>query len=1215
MKRTVFLSVVFVLISLTALSATMSTYCTVPPFLRGNVPSNLMFILDYSGSMSWSAYFPYNTGHPLRYYNSSKTYYGYFIPNKTYTKVNGVWQITNSTGRCSVSCYSAFDYSTMGYATVCSASGVCSGNILNFVYMTRVDILKWILTGGDVVGGYCGQERNCDVFTIDQCSQDNYHDNMCAIYYWFIWEWCGNNQSCDKFSTQSQCAEDNYHDGMCNWVPAKYVETSTGAKIKIQDVSTYNPADGQVEGLLQQLQKNPNRPRVAVMTFGDEVYSHTKFSFDYSEAIRAINEMTPDGGTATKDAVSVAKSVFKDDLFYATQYGDPYEIDGKIVPCVRNFIILVSDGEWNEPDTSEDSDPVPVIDDMWKGGNADLVREIPGNQKVETFTVSAFMGSTEGENALKWMAVYGNYRDLNGNGYPCSMSSYPDTSLTTAENLEGTCQEVRPNAYGTGPYGYFEGNDALALKSAISSAVNEVIKKVSSSTAASVVSTNEKSGANILQAVFWAKRYFDDGTSADWVGSLYNLWLYLGYYANSQEIRENSDTANETSAVKYLTLNDKVIEFYNDSGTVKVEVCDDKSGNGNLTDCTKGYSIDDIKSIWNAGLELWKTSPDSRYIFTDVPCPDVGNEGNFVDSNASCLMPYLNVDSVDEAKKIIDWVRGYHVDGFRSRVVTIDGETHVWKLGDIVDSTPKVISIMPVNSYYEKYGDVSYYNYNYDSNGDSRHADRGMVFVGANDGMLHAFRLGALVYPGGDVLAELKENGGPLGSEAWAFIPKNVLPYLQYIARNDYCHIYTVDLTPLVVDAAVGGSPSDRKTANSWRTILIGGMNLGGATGSTSPQAIQPPVSNLGYSSYFAIDITDTNHPKVLWDFTDKDLGFTTTGVDIVHIPYDNDNSRNGYWYAVFASGPDNYNGTIHHPLYLYVLNLANGRLLAKIQVSGAGKPVPETYAFAGRMFTASMDVGENYSDDVLYFGYTYRDSSGNWHGGVLRVDTNDNPNPNSWTVSRLIDGIGPVTAGTVALEDRDHPSLWVLFGTGRYFYKSDDLTAQRRLYGVKDPCYSNGSIVPGCTTTLSLDDLVNVTDNADADVPSHGWYINLRKPTGTYGAERVITDPAVTNSGDVVFATFMPTGDICGMGGLTHVWIVYYDNGGKANDLNGKLFIQSSTGEIAEINEKTDFTGSNTYGGRCSSKTVQGSPPMSGGLTNVSSPTALEENLIWQEK
>lgn len=1200
---------------------TMAYYCTVPPFLKSNAPSNLMFILDYSGSMSYPAYFSYQSEYPLKYYNSSKTYYGYFITNKNYEEENGIWEITNNSGKCNVYCYSGYNNSNY-YVSMCDAYGTCKGNLLNFIYMTRIDILKWILTGGEVIGNYCEQKQNCDDFSLYQCTLSNYHDNMCAIYSWFFSpSWCGNNKLCNSFTTQEKCAKDNYHDNMCGWVKAKYVETNNKVKIKIEDVSTYNKTDKQVEGILQQLQKDPNRPRIATEMFGGEVYGYTPFSTDYGEAVQEINKIEPYGTTATKDAVTLAENVFKESNYYINYFKDPYKIDGKTIPCIKNFIILISDGEWNEPDESEDSDPVPVIDTMWKGGNADLVKDIQGNQKAETFSISAFMDSTQGENALKWMATYGNYRDLNGNGYPCDMSSYPDTSLTTNEDLENTCLsgEVKKNTNKNGPYGFFEGNNPSELKSAITSAINEVIKKVSSSTAASVVSTNEKSGANILQAVFWAKRYFDGGTSADWVGSLYNLWLYLGYYASSQEIRENSDTTNETNAIKYLTLNDKVIQFYHDGGTVKVEACDDKTGNGDLTNCVKGYSISDVKNIWNAGLELWKTNPNDRYIFTDVSCPNVGNEGNFVDNNASCLMPYLDVNNITTAKEIIDWVRGYHVNGFRSRVVTIGGETHVWKLGDIVDSTPKVLSIMPVNSYYEKYNDTSYYNYNFDSNGNSKHADRGMVFVGANDGMMHAFRLGALSYPGGNVLAELKENGGALGSESWAFIPKNVLPYLKYLVKPSYCHMYSVDLTPFIIDASVNGGPSENKTANSWRTILVGGMNLGGATGVNSSSAVQPPMNGLGYSSYFAIDVTDTEHPKVLWDFTDKDLGFTTTGVDIVHIPYNNNNNKNGYWYAVFASGPDNYDGTTHHPLYLYVVNLVNGKLIAKIQISGQGKPIPQTYAFAGRMFTASADLGRNYSDDAIFIGFSYYNSSNNqWKGGVLRINTLNNPDPNRWQASTLISGIGPVTSTIVPVEDQANNALWLIFGTGRYFYRGDDLTAQRRIFGVKDPCYLNGAIKNGCQNRVSLSNLVNVTNNSNANIGSQdGWYVNLELSTGSYGSERVITDPSVSSSGNVIFATFMPSSDICAGGGNMYLWLVKYNNGGQSSLLNGKILIQSSTGEIVGINEKTSFgkateSQKNSYGGRRTTTPITGSPPLSGGLTSVITPQPIGKNLLW---
>ena len=86
--------------------------------------------------------------------------------------------------------------------------------------------------------------------------------------------------------------------------------------------------------------------------------------------------------------------------------------------------------------------------------------------------------------------------------------------------------------------------------------------------------------------------------------------------------------------------------------------------------------------------------------------------------------------------------------------------------------------------------------------------------------MLHAFKLGKLEIPndsnadtcvfGTNDKACLSNPTGylggssvPLGHEMWAFIPKNVLPYLRYILDPDYCHVYSVDFTPYIFDASI----------------------------------------------------------------------------------------------------------------------------------------------------------------------------------------------------------------------------------------------------------------------------------------------------------------------------------------------------------------------------------------------------------------------------
>ena len=96
-----------------------------------------------------------------------------------------------------------------------------------------------------------------------------------------------------------------------------------------------------------------------------------------------------------------------------------------------------------------------------------------------------------------------------------------------------------------------------------------------------------------------------------------------------------------------------------------------------------------------------------------------------------------------------------------------------------------------------------------------------MAYVGANDGMLHAFKHGKLEQTwtgkGTNDQARLAnpDPTTPLGSEVWAFVPKNSLPYLKYLADEDYCHLYYVDAPSTIIDASIGGNYNDPKTTTS----------------------------------------------------------------------------------------------------------------------------------------------------------------------------------------------------------------------------------------------------------------------------------------------------------------------------------------------------------------------------------------------------------------
>jgi type IV pilus assembly protein PilY1 len=134
-----------------------------------------------------------------------------------------------------------------------------------------------------------------------------------------------------------------------------------------------------------------------------------------------------------------------------------------------------------------------------------------------------------------------------------------------------------------------------------------------------------------------------------------------------------------------------------------------------------------------------------------------------------------------------------------------------------------------------------------------------VVYIGANDGMVHAF----------DEIT---------GKELWGFIPESCLPRLQSLADTTYCHEYFVNLTPKAEDVYIDGS---------WHTVLFGGMRQGG-------------------NAFFAIDVTSPDNPQLMWE-TRVPLAIESwTQPEIVRVE--------GYHQAVaiVGSGPDYVNGQAH---------------------------------------------------------------------------------------------------------------------------------------------------------------------------------------------------------------------------------------------------------------------------------------------------------------
>ncbi len=873
--------------------------------------------------------------------------------------------------------------------------------------------------------------------------------------------------------------------------------------------------------------------------------------------------------------------------------------------------------KWNNP---TDCTPLHYTEHGYCSQSA-TIRQLPETRAM-IFTPDG-TGGTLPKNPLWFAAKYGAFNDINGDGVP-----YTDSSCGTATPASG-CHEWDSQNSGD-PDTYYLISNPLQMEQQLNKALTDILKRVASGTAASILSNSEGTGANLIQAIFYPSKIFGSSTTSTvtWSGELLNLWYYIDPFIGNSTIREDTGYTSGSHLLNLAT--DRIVRFFFDSNPsvnqTKVEFIKDTNGDG-VGDSSDGFAYpEDVQALWRAGALLWSTAPADRTVYTSCLPTATCTNGfmGFTAANNTKIQSYLQAASGAEASDIINYLLGTDKTGYRSRNAYIGTQANVWKLGDIVSSTPKIESGLPVNNYHllkpAGYNDSTYTSFF----STSSYKNRGMVFAGANDGMLHAFKLGTMdVTQHGAVKATL--SGANLGTEQWAFIPKQALPYLKYLADPAYNHLYYVDATPVIADIssakATACTSTDywdcTRTAASWKSILIGGMGLGGATritGDSCTDCVKTPrtdpadgTKGLGYSTYFALDVTDPTAPKLKWEFSDPDLGYSMNGPAILRV---GDKTKNGRWFAVFVSGPTGPIDTTNHqfmgksdkPLKVFVLDAESGTLVTTISTLKDNSTIAN--GFGGSLSGGPIDSDRwnssspgNYQDDALYFGYVARaGSSGSYSwtdGGVLRLMTYENIDPTTWKLSKVISGIGPVTTAMARLQNRnkDNENLWLYFGTGRYFYRSgatgvDDSSGQRGIFGIKEPCYSAANDLKNSSDTcedtpLTFSNLTNQSTGATSALTvgtDKGWYINLDPAASTTGAERIVTNTVALTNGQVFFTSFKPTADICGFGGTSYLWGVAYNTGYQIppGSLQGKALIQMSTGAFEQINLSSGSPGQN---------------------------------------
>ncbi|MGB7294405.1 MAG: PilC/PilY family type IV pilus protein [Candidatus Aminicenantales bacterium] len=335
-----------------------------------------------------------------------------------------------------------------------------------------------------------------------------------------------------------------------------------------------------------------------------------------------------------------------------------------------------------------------------------------------------------------------------------------------------------------------------------------------------------------------------------------------------------------------------------------------------------------VEIFWDAGQLLNSRSAGDRNVYTAIRAG--GEPSNpltridFNAANAAQLAPFLQDFNNDNAG-LINFVCG-------------DGRD--WKLGDINHSTPVIVG--PPDGYPSLMG-TGYAEFK-----QSLSERPKVIYVGANEGMLHCFDL-------------------VTGEERWAFIPYNLLPKLRNMWAVDtvnnsryFAHDVYVDGTPAVADVYINAQ---------WRTVLVCGQGPG--AGST--------MAGGGINYYFALDITDPDNPLPLWEFTHLDnqnrptLGETWSVPAIGRVKQ----GSNDRWVAFMGSGYDNTQLQAAGNRF-YVVRIDTGALIRQRTVNQVNTAnfsgAKRDYRYTNIKSTipgspTAVDSDQNGYVDYVYFG------------------------------------------------------------------------------------------------------------------------------------------------------------------------------------------------------------------------------------------------------
>ena len=428
-----------------------------------------------------------------------------------------------------------------------------------------------------------------------------------------------------------------------------------------------------------------------------------------------------------------------------------------------------------------------------------------------------------------------------------------------------------------------------------------------------------------------------------------------------------------------------------------------------------------------------------------------------------------------------------------------------------------------------------------------------VLYVGANDGMLHAFNATSGV------------SGS--GAEIFDYVPRGVYTNLPALTDPTYVHQYYVDGSPESVDAYFGSTPA-------WHSLLTG-------------------TTGAGARDVFLLDVTNPDSmsaSNVVFDYDGATAGDANMGYPIGQVPIAR--MHDGNWYMIWGNGVNSPNQ--HAVLYMY--NINTGHMLTfDTKVGSSAAP--------NAMFTpAPIDYDADRVADAIYVG--------DLQGNLWKLDVS-NTNTSQWDFA-FKSGSTPqpfftakdASGNAQPITDRPQVGLsstgviMVYFGTGTYFQTGDNAV------GTNPPVQSFYGLIDDKTNQVTRTNLLQqlivqqTTVNGNnfrisTDYPlstgQQGWYIDLNYPSAQ--GERVVSN-AVIDNGRIIFTTLIPQGNACQFGGISWIMELDGDNGGQ---LNVSPFDVSGDGKV----NSSDYV-TVTYTDPKTNKSVTATVPVSGQQSNV---------------